>query len=914
MLDSIESRHDAATAAAEAAIAGDTADAMRARLRRNDVGLRQLSEFCRCVAAQLDESAEAIELEKLTVIATGLLLLAELVKDAWLFYFGGSAMALTDIAIARATVTVAFERLMAMLRVQGARAAFRRAAAIPGIRALAIGSGLGGGLGGVSVYSAQLWQQRVLHHRDRIDMSIVADAAASGAVGGGVAGAVGMALAPGLHRMAGRFGGTAASTMNRAGAHAVSVGVLGAAGGVAGAIAGSAATAVVHGGKVSGHDLRMAVISGIGGGFVGAATAGVAATRTASHALPGPGDYRAALTPPGRPGHPPERNPVSSDILAESPVAEGLPSTRAVVDGIGAESAPPGGQPGGGEATTLPRGSAAARIDEPTSRLNTMRGDGARSEPTCRTEEYDRELRTLETGEVGPGASPGPVELAIRARVEDRYQQWAEHVRAEVAEYTHHRRIDDATGPRLDMMLREMIRRRPPWLTGDSPTADIEVQISALRWTDQIAMAEVRSGVTPEDGVSAADIESYRGQVDAEFADAAGWTTNDVPLEPPEHRARRRQQAHAHGHAAALPEQQVRVVAEGPDTADLAAMSSLHAARMPDGRTVHFRVAGDPYGYPVLLSPGTPVGVDGVLPSERFLVDRGFCLIVVERPGYGHSDPLPGRSVADCARDISYIAAELFAFDRYTVIGRSGGGSVAIAAGAIDPTHVERVVTVVGQSPVIGGVGAWTAQMGDSNKKAFLQGVSHMAERTRHNGEWLLEHNASSYHRPDHMWVGTHRRELVRGYERGLRAGVEQSWIADVRQQKEPWGVSFAGYRVPVDIVHGADDGTGIRDEFVPTSHSRINAALIGAPAHLHLIPGVAHMAGLDLAPVLNRYVAGERDAYLDSATWIPEERRRAIRAQAAAPLEMPRWASWPHGRWNEGPRPETEVRNGPAS
>ncbi|NUS42908.1 MAG: alpha/beta fold hydrolase [Mycobacteriaceae bacterium] len=517
------------------------------------------------------------------------------------------------------------------------------------------------------------------------------------------------------------------------------------------------------------------------------------------------------------------------------------------------------------------------------------------------------ELETLTTaigsvrssGVVGPEPAPGPIELAIQAKMDEKT---LDRVGDELVRYvlderdTNAAATHESAGPRLDRMLQRLHDR--PGLLHDGRTQDIETLVSAIRWTDQLALPDRRMPLLPEDGVTMADVELYRRQAADAFADAPGWSPANAIDESPAAREVRQHRARSLGHVGALPRDWVRPVVEEPGNRDLTAVSKLFAARMPDGRTVYVRVAGDPDGFPVLLSPGTPVGVDGALPDYKMLYDQGFCLIIVERPGYGESDPLPARSVADCARDIIHIAVELFAFDTYAVLGRSGGGSVGIATGALDPTHVARVVSVVGTSPVVTDIEGWTAHMGQPNKDGY-KAVRELALRTRESGRSLLEFNDPSFHVPDHMFIGVNQWRLARGYERALAKSVDTSWVADAAQLKAPWGISFADYPVPIDLVHGVDDGAGVRDEFSPVSHSRINAALIER-AQLHLIPGIAHMSGMDLAPVLCRYLSAERDAYFETATWIPRERAERIQAKAAAPLELPTWAFWTHGKWHE--------------
>jgi pimeloyl-ACP methyl ester carboxylesterase len=77
----------------------------------------------------------------------------------------------------------------------------------------------------------------------------------------------------------------------------------------------------------------------------------------------------------------------------------------------------------------------------------------------------------------------------------------------------------------------------------------------------------------------------------------------------------------------------------------------------PDGRTLAVEDSGDPDGRPVLVHMGTPNSrhLDG--PNVADAAARGLRLICYDRPGYGGSDPQPGRTVADCAADARAICA-----------------------------------------------------------------------------------------------------------------------------------------------------------------------------------------------------------------------------------------------------------------
>ncbi|WP_169814695.1 alpha/beta fold hydrolase, partial [Nocardia pseudovaccinii] len=431
--------------------------------------------------------------------------------------------------------------------------------------------------------------------------------------------------------------------------------------------------------------------------------------------------------------------------------------------------------------------------------------------------------------------------------------------------------------------------------------AEVEALITISEWTDQLNNGGQQAPVLldPADGAGDSEPHVPTPRPVERSSTAPNSATN--PNNPrQEHDSNQRR--HTVSHRAVLPEDTVRAVPEPAETADLGEISTLYAARMPDGRTVHFRLLGDPRGYPILLSPGTPVGIDGPLPDASELAKRGYTLIVVERPGYGDSTPLPGRTVADCARDIIHIATELFAFDHYSVLGRSGGGSVAIAVGALDPEHVDRVVSLVGTSPVLDGRDTWMANMAEANQavyrspdlQAMVSKLTDMAEQIARDGTWLIRYNQDAFTTLDHMWVGTHRDQLARGYQRGLRNYIH-AWADDALQLVQPWGIRFDEYRadgVPVDIVHGS------RDQFSPVSHSQTNAALIPTST-LYLFPGVTHMMGMDSLPVIAHYFRAERDSFWNQDPAGNGRRIAEIQRTESEPLPLPAWIHWSRGRWD---------------
>jgi pimeloyl-ACP methyl ester carboxylesterase len=71
-------------------------------------------------------------------------------------------------------------------------------------------------------------------------------------------------------------------------------------------------------------------------------------------------------------------------------------------------------------------------------------------------------------------------------------------------------------------------------------------------------------------------------------------------------------------------------------------------------------------------------------PNVADAAARGLRLISYDRPGYGGSDPQPGRTVADCASDVRAICAALDV-QQLAMWGISGGGPHVLACAALLP-------------------------------------------------------------------------------------------------------------------------------------------------------------------------------------------------------------------------------------
>lgn len=117
-----------------------------------------------------------------------------------------------------------------------------------------------------------------------------------------------------------------------------------------------------------------------------------------------------------------------------------------------------------------------------------------------------------------------------------------------------------------------------------------------------------------------------------------------------------------------------------------------------DGTRLHYRLLGDENAPPVLLVHGNLV--DGADFEASGLLDRlarEYRVLVIDRPGFGHSDR-PRGEVWTPARQAKLLhhAAEVLGLERPVVVGHSLGAQVALCMAMQEPADVAGLVLVSG--------------------------------------------------------------------------------------------------------------------------------------------------------------------------------------------------------------------------
>jgi pimeloyl-ACP methyl ester carboxylesterase len=280
---------------------------------------------------------------------------------------------------------------------------------------------------------------------------------------------------------------------------------------------------------------------------------------------------------------------------------------------------------------------------------------------------------------------------------------------------------------------------------------------------------------------------------------------------------------------------------------------------LPDGRLIGYAEHGDPDGEPLFVFHGLPGSRLQRHPDERIAKSARARLITVDRPGFGLSDPQPGRRLTDWPRDIAQLADAL-GLEKFRVAGVSGGAPYAAACAHAMPDRVLVAGLVSGLVPR-----AWLKGMPD--RAPFLRALYMLASL---RGIALIPPLALfawlARHRPrvclnglcrglnetdcDVLWRSEVRAMLAKDLRAAFRQGAH-GLREDLLLLAGPWGFAPEDIRVPVLLWHGEDD------HLVPAGCGRMLAARI-PDCQARFLPGGGHFVALDYWPdILAALLAG---------------------------------------------------------
>ena len=271
----------------------------------------------------------------------------------------------------------------------------------------------------------------------------------------------------------------------------------------------------------------------------------------------------------------------------------------------------------------------------------------------------------------------------------------------------------------------------------------------------------------------------------------------------------------------------------------------------PNGRTLGYELLGPHDGDRVVSIHGTPGSRIGRFPVGDPYTAAGVRVLKFDRPGYGLSTRLPGRSVVDCAADVAAITDRL-GWEKFAVTGASGGGPHALSCGVLLRERVSRVMVEASLAPFDASGFDWYAGMANGNVEEFRaaeRGEQAIRALIDQEAEGILERLdgdpvellGASYELADDDLTAMSNeavgRELRATLREGLRPGLD-GWVDDDLAFVNPWGFDPQTIGVPVMVRYG------VADTLVPATHGHWLATHI--PTAVEELDTTGHLGSLD--------------------------------------------------------------------
>ncbi|MCE7009606.1 alpha/beta hydrolase [Kibdelosporangium philippinense] len=250
---------------------------------------------------------------------------------------------------------------------------------------------------------------------------------------------------------------------------------------------------------------------------------------------------------------------------------------------------------------------------------------------------------------------------------------------------------------------------------------------------------------------------------------------------------------------------------------------------LPNGQVLHIYDSG-PAPRTVFWHHGTPN-----LGTPPPFQTPGIRWVSYDRPSYGTSTPVPGRTVGSAA-ELTKAVADALGINEFAVMGHSGGGSHAIACGALLQDRVIAVAAMASVAPFDAQGLDWFGGMADiGSLKAATAG---RAAKEKHAA--TAEFNPEVFTAADYAALEGSQKWVNDVVGPAIDAGPE-GLIDDDLAYVTPWGCDPNQITAPMLLIHGDDD------RMVPATHSKWLKTRC-ATAELRLSPGDGHISVLDRA------------------------------------------------------------------
>jgi len=232
-------------------------------------------------------------------------------------------------------------------------------------------------------------------------------------------------------------------------------------------------------------------------------------------------------------------------------------------------------------------------------------------------------------------------------------------------------------------------------------------------------------------------------------------------------------------------------------------------------QTIAFAEYGQPGGFPVFYFHGWPGSHVQAELADASARANGVHLVSPDRPGFGKSPFVADRRLLDWPRTVAALADHL-GWDRFGVLGVSGGGPYALACAHVIPERLSRVVVACGIPHY-----DWLRQ--SKRARWFMRGGIRLGDRWPGSLRGAMRLFAGAVHTvpysmlmamprlfmppPDRAALKDRESRRILGNSvveafRGPSAGV----LYDLQLLTSDWGFRHEDIAIPVRLFHGDRD------------------------------------------------------------------------------------------------------------
>jgi pimeloyl-ACP methyl ester carboxylesterase len=233
-------------------------------------------------------------------------------------------------------------------------------------------------------------------------------------------------------------------------------------------------------------------------------------------------------------------------------------------------------------------------------------------------------------------------------------------------------------------------------------------------------------------------------------------------------------------------------------------------------------------------------------PPDEVTAAAGVRLFVLERPGFGLSDPLPSQGLLDWPDDVLAVA-EALGLRRFAMVGGSQAGPYAAACAYRLPERLTAVALVSALAPfdapgVMEGMARPLRMLPVLARRApgLLGWMNRMVgQMARRNPDAFFQRTCGSLPEADQAvmrQLPALKRAMLADVPEIYRQGSE-GVTQNIRAVCGPWGFRLEDIRTPVVVWQGEADPN------VPPAMGRYLARTI-PNARAHFVPGAGHFLG----------------------------------------------------------------------